>query len=90
MYAVLCREYLPPKDAGARIGMVVTATIVGMALGGYASGVIFDLTRSYQLAFIHGIAWNGVNIGVISWLLWQVRERGGAGAGGLHEPATGS
>ena len=51
MYAVICRELLPPRRAGAAIGLVVSATILGMAFGGYFSGVIFDLTSSYRMAF---------------------------------------
>src|SRR5271166_6639908 len=49
MYAVICRELLPPREAGAKIGLVISATIFGMAFGGYISGVIFDLTSSYRM-----------------------------------------
>ena len=55
MYAVICRELLPPRRAGAAIGLVVSATILGMAFGGYFSGVIFDLTSSYRMAFLNGL-----------------------------------
>ena len=58
MYAVICRELLPPRQAGAT-GLVVSATIFGMAFGGYASGLIFDLTSSYRMAFLNGVLWNG-------------------------------
>ena len=57
-YAIIVREYLPPKEAGAKVGFVIMATIVGMALGGWMSGWIYDLTGSYRLAFINGIAFN--------------------------------
>jgi MFS family permease len=71
MYAVICRELLPPREAGAKIGLVVSATIFGMAFGGYFSGVIFDLTSSYRMAFLNGLAWNGVNLVVVGWLFWR-------------------
>lgn len=71
MYAVICREFLPPREAGGRIGLVLAATIAGMAFGGYVSGLIFDATGSYRLAFLNGIAWNGVNLLVVSWLFWR-------------------
>ncbi len=74
MYAVICREFLPPQEAGQRIGFVISATIAGMAVGGYMSGVIFDLTFSYQLAFLNGAAWNGVNLAIVAWLLWRRRQ----------------
>jgi MFS family permease len=68
MYAVICREFLPPREAGARIGFVVSATIFGMAFGGFISGIIYDATNSYQLAFLNGVAWNAVNLAVVGWL----------------------
>ncbi|HYC24798.1 MAG TPA: MFS transporter, partial [Roseiarcus sp.] len=71
MYAVICRELLPPREAGARIGLVVSATIFGMAFGGYFSGVIFDLTLSYQMAFLNGVFWNLVNLAAVGWLYWR-------------------
>jgi MFS family permease len=71
MYAVICREFLPPREAGARIGFVISATIFGMAFGGYISGVIYDATQSYRLAFLNGVLWNGVNLVVVGWLLWR-------------------
>ena len=74
MYAVICREFLPPREAGARIGMVVAATIVGMAFGGYISGVIYDATSSYRMAFLNGIAWNMLNLLVIAWLVWKKHQ----------------
>jgi cyanate permease len=40
-----------------------------MALGGWMSGAIFDLTGSYRAAFINGIAWNLVNVSIATWLL---------------------
>jgi len=74
MYAIICRELLPPRRAGAAIGLVVSATIFGMAFGGYFSGVIFDWTSSYRMAFLNGVIWNAVNIAVVGWLLWRRRK----------------
>jgi MFS family permease len=68
-YAIIVREYFDRREAGARVSTVLTATLVGMALGGYFSGVIFDLTGSYRAAFVHGIAWNLVNVSIAAWLL---------------------
>ncbi|MCZ8258972.1 MAG: MFS transporter [Beijerinckiaceae bacterium] len=73
MYAVICREFLPPREAGARIGFVVSATIFGMAFGGYISGAIYDWTQSYRLAFLNGVAWNAVNLLVVGYLIWRQR-----------------
>ncbi len=64
-YALIVREYMPAREAGARVGFVIMATILGMALGGWMSGWIHDLTGSYQLAFINGIVWNALNIAIM-------------------------
>ncbi len=74
-YALIVREYMPAKEAGERVGFVMMATIMGMALGGWVSAWIYDLSGSYQLAFINGIVWNGLNIGVMLWLLMRSRPR---------------
>ncbi len=64
-YAIIVREYLPAREAGRRVGVVIMATIFGMALGGWLSGWIFDQTGSYTAAFVNGIVWNLMNISVI-------------------------
>ncbi|MCB1453572.1 MAG: MFS transporter [Rhizobiaceae bacterium] len=72
-YAIIVREYLPAKVAGERVGIVIMATIAGMALGGWMSGVIYDITGSYAAAFINGIGWNLVNIGAILLIVFNTR-----------------
>jgi len=69
-YAIIVREYFSPKEAGARVATVITATLFGMALGGWMSGAIFDLTGSYKAAFINGILWNLMNLSIALWL-WR-------------------
>ena len=73
-YAVAVREYLPAREAGQRIGLIVMATILGMAVGGWMSGWIYDLTGSYQAAFLNGIAWNFLNIGIILFVLTRISK----------------
>ena len=67
-YAIIVREHFPAQEAGARTGTIIMATLVGMALGGWLSGKIFDVTGSYHAAFINGIAWNALNFGIVFWL----------------------
>ncbi|HLZ66161.1 MAG TPA: MFS transporter [Aliidongia sp.] len=74
MYAVIIRELLPPREAGTKIGLVVSATILGMAFGGYFSGLIFDVTGSYRMAFLNGVLWNALNLAVVAWLIWRRRR----------------
>ena len=68
-YAVIVRDFFPPGEAGVRVGTVMMATVFGMALGGWMSGVVFDLTGSYQAAFLNGILWNLLNLGIAVGLL---------------------
>jgi MFS-type transporter involved in bile tolerance (Atg22 family) len=67
------REYFPPQQAGARVGMVLMTSMFGMALGGWLSGLIFDLTGSYAAAFLNGIGFNLVNGAIVLWLLSRRR-----------------
>lgn len=68
-YAIIVREHFPASEAGTRVGAVIMATMTGMALGGWLSGKIFDLTGSYHVAFINGVAWNLLNLAVALFLL---------------------
>ena len=77
MYAIIVRQYFSPQEAGTRLGIVLMATVFGMALGGWMSGAIFDLTGSYRAAFINGALWNLLNIVIVGWLL--LRSRSGIG-----------
>ena len=72
-YAIIVREFFPAKEAGVRVSMVMTATMFGMALGGWMSGVIFDWLGSYRAAFINGVAWNLLNVAIALWLLRRHR-----------------
>ena len=73
MYAVIVREYFSPQDAGMRVGIALMFALFGMALGGWMSGAIFDLTGSYRAAFANGFLWNLLNIAIIGWLLIRSR-----------------
>ena len=68
-YAIIVREYFPPAQAGSGVGLVIMCTLLGMALGGWVSGAIFDLTGSYRAAFLNGIGWNLLNLTIASLLL---------------------
>ena len=80
-YAIIVREYYPPNEAASRVAICITATIAGMALGGWLSGAIFDLTGSYHAAFLNGLAWNLLNGAIVaSLLLGRSRREPAAGA----------
>ena len=86
-YAIIVREYFAPQEAGARVGAVIMATLLGMALGGWMSGWIFDVTGSYQAAFINGMAWNALNWSIVVWLYWRIRRPASGSAGAQPKSA---
>ncbi len=73
-YAIIVREHFPPAEAGARVGTVLMATLFGMALGGWMSGKVFDLTGSYHAAFLNGLAFNALNLSIAGFLLFKARQ----------------
>ena len=73
-YAMIVREHFPPQQAGTRVGIALSSTLVGMALGGWMAGAIFDATGSYQAAMWNGIGWNLVNLSIAVWLLMRARR----------------
>src|SRR3954453_4772732 len=75
-YAIIIREHFPASEAGWRVGLVIMCTLFGMALGGWMSGKVFDLTGSYRAAFVNGIAWNALNLTIAFFLLYRARLTG--------------
>ena len=74
-YAIIVREYFPAQRAGVLVGAAIMATMIGMALGGWMSGMVFDLTGSYHAAFVNGVLWNALNLSIALFLLWRVQKR---------------
>jgi MFS family permease len=74
MYALIVRDYFPASEAGARVSLVLMATVFGMALGGWITGAIFDFTGSYRAAFLNGIGWNLVNLAIAVFMLHRSRR----------------
>ena len=76
-YVIVVREYLPAREAGQRVGLILMATIAGMAIGGWLTGWIYDVTGSYHAAFLNGIAWNVLNGSIIVMILLRTRRPSG-------------
>ena len=68
-YAIIVRENFPARETGSRLGVILMMTLLGMALGGWMSGIIYDMTGSYRAAFANGVAWNGLNFVIAVFLL---------------------
>jgi hypothetical protein len=74
-YAIIVREAMPASEAATRVGTVIFGTVIGMSLGGWVSGEIFDATGSYAAAFMNGLAWNALNVTIVTALLLRARRR---------------
>jgi len=73
-YPLIIRALFPVKQMGWRIATQYLFAAMGMALGGWLGGVVFDLTGSYADAFLTGVAFNLVNLALIGSLyLRQMR-----------------
>ena len=68
IYTVIISKFLPTNEVAERVGLLIFATIIGMSLGGWLSGEIFDYTNSYKLAFLNGIFWNIINVSIMVYL----------------------
>ena len=76
-YPVLVREHLPRAEAGRRLGVILLFGTLGMALGGWLAGSIFDSTGGYMLAFLAGAAFNVTNLIIVGGLIIRTRAGGG-------------
>jgi MFS family permease len=77
-YALAIRDLFPGSEAGWRVGCVFSCGTAGMALGAWLGGYVFDMTASYQMAFLVGVIFNMMNLVLIGLLvLRQSRYRFG-------------
>ena len=79
-YPVLVRDHLPPAEAGRRLGVVLLFGTLGMALGGWLAGHVFDSTGGYPPAFLIGAAFNVANLVIVLGLISRTRTGGGTPA----------
>ena len=77
-YPVLVREHLPPAELGRRLGVILLFGTLGMALGGWLAGYIFDSTGRYTPAFLVGATFNVANLIIVLGLINRTRAGGGA------------
>ncbi len=75
-YPVIIRQFMPVKEVGRRTGMVTLFGALGMALGAWVGGAVFDAYGDYMYAFLFGFAFNVANLGIVSVL--YLTYRGGS------------
>ncbi len=79
-YALIVRLLFPASAAGWRIGTALLATILGMALGAWMAGALYDLSGDYRLSFVNAILFNILNFGLAGFLLLRFRRLAAAAA----------
>ena len=80
-YILAVRALFPAQEATWRIPMVLFPGSVGMAVGGWLAGAMYDEFGFYAPAFAAGIAFNLVNIAVILPLVLRERRPAVAATG---------
>src|SRR5262249_12133307 len=83
-YVVALRELFAANEASWRVPIWYTSNLVGMALGGWLAGHIYDRMLSYQPAFITGLYFNIANIVVVGWLTWRIGLKQAAPSSDSH------
>ena len=75
-YALIIRLWYPSNQIGWRVAVTYLFAAIGMALGGWLGGVLYDLNGTYMHAFLVGFGFNIMNLFVVGFLfLRQTRLR---------------
>ncbi len=74
-YTLILRRHFPLAEIGGRVGVIYLYGTIGMALGGWLGGAIFDLAGSYFHAFIVGLAFNALNLVLVVPLFRRERRQ---------------
>jgi MFS family permease len=73
-YVVVLRDLFPVSEASWRIPVWFFCNIVGMALGGWLAGYVYDGLGSYAPAFMIGVVLNLANIAIVAVLAVRRRD----------------
>ena len=63
LYALLVREYFGARIMGTMFGAVNMASTLGMAIGSWTGGWLYDTYRSYFWLYIGSF---GINLGAVA------------------------
>lgn len=73
IYAVATREHLPIQEVGRRTGTIFLFGAIAMGLGSWMGGYLYDVTGSYTLPFLIGVAINVTNLVIVVLLIMRMR-----------------
>jgi MFS family permease len=76
-YILTARQLFAASEASWRVPTILLTGMGGMAFGSWIAGVIYDHFGFYAPAFATGLAFNLVNLSILSWLLlrWMRLQR---------------
>ncbi|MEQ1889088.1 MAG: MFS transporter [Alphaproteobacteria bacterium] len=74
----LCSDHFGRAHVAAIVGMIFAVAGAPAAIGPYVAGLLFDVTGSYEAAFLISAAMNGAALALAAVLAWMGRQRAGA------------
>jgi MFS family permease len=72
---VCVRELTPVHVRGTSTGVVFLVAWIGMGLGGYQAGILFDWSGAYLISYAAAAAMGMVNVVIVGVLYFYVRQR---------------
>jgi MFS family permease len=73
---IICvRELTPVHVRGTSTGIVFLVAWIGMGLGGYQAGILFDWSGAYLISYAAAAAMGMVNVVIVGVLYFYVRQR---------------
>lgn len=76
-YVIVVRAHYSVQESNWRMPVVIFGGTLGMAVGGWGAGLIFDWTASYLPAFAAALGINAINFAIVFFLFSRDRGRGG-------------
>jgi MFS family permease len=73
-YALIISQHFPPGSLGWRIATIFFFGAIGMAIGSWLGGVVFDITGAYRAAFAVGLLFNAIHLWIVGALVARGAE----------------
>src|SRR5262245_26931892 len=71
-YSVAIRDHFPSSEAAWRMPLTLFSAMSGMAAGSWFAGFLYDQFGYYAPAFMTGIVFNILNLGIIGFLVLRL------------------
>jgi MFS family permease len=71
---ICAREAAPIRISGTAMSIVSTTAWIGMGIGSYQAGLLYDVQKSYVLSYANGAIAGIVNLIILAVLIWYRRR----------------